>query len=232
MTAGLPTDFGTRYLARVDSLVDSRPHLKLLQVFLKDEKWGNEACRDREYLERDVKVLGLTATGWVYKAQDLDNAIFQPMENANRHVIVLNYLDCSVISILGEMFNIDPDFFYSHLAGCEQHHSGTWYPSELTSPPPLLSTRLQAPYIVLDFRRPYALDIDESNRLEKRNEFDDWRIQTCTILRSFHETMASPKIFAHERFSVTRKTDTLLSWGPTGIFCHAIFIGLSADVFE
>jgi hypothetical protein len=213
-------EFVGLYIDRVEALVGTQPQLELLWSFLKDERWGNNACRDRRSLLKDVKVLGHTSAGWVSEVQNPECASLQPVDKADRHAIVLNYLDSHLVAMLGVMFEIDPEFFYSHLAGCEQHFTGEWHPSRLTAAAPLLSTRLQAPFFVIDFRRLYACDASDDD-LDRLREYDDQRIQTCSILRSFHVTSFSTKIFGHERFSVVRIGSNINPpWGPTGTASH------------
>lgn len=184
------------YRDTVRSQLRRRPQLRYLESFITNNYLGNSACQDRRTLAQSVIVLDRIGGVWEERATTLK--FWEPLPNADGQAIVLDYLDSNSIERLGQEFSLDPQFFQSHLAGCEQHYSGDWATSDLTAPSCLRSSRQKGNFITVDYRRTY--DVSSSVRSES---FNHSRKQRCSLLRSFHLTLGSNVLFHHERYSVT-----------------------------
>ena len=171
--------------------------MKYLKRFLTNDHLGNSACYNRQTLSRSAVVLDRIGARWIQRTASSDLNSWSALPHSDGQAIILEYLDAEAITGLMLEFSLAPEFFKTHLAGCEQHHSGEWAPSDLTSAPCLRSSRQVANFFSIDYRRPYEAP-------EKSNiaTFDHTRKQRCSLLRSFHLTEGSTVLFQHERYSV------------------------------
>lgn len=185
------------YRDTIRSKLRQEPQLKYLESFVTNDRLGNSVCRDRSTIARSVVVLDRIGNAWIERSNASTLEFWKPVPNASGQAIVLNYLDSEAIEGLGQEFSLGPEFFQTHLAGSEQHHTGDWATSDLTAPPCLRSSRRRANFFTIDFRRTY----DVSN-LSKMAIFNHARKQRCSLLRSFHLTKDSEVLFHHERCSV------------------------------
>lgn len=186
------------YKNDIRSRLRNEPHLKYLESFLTNERLGNSSYRDRSTLARSAIVLDRFGDLWTERSPVSTRLPFwKAMPNASGQAIVLNYLDSEAIEGLGEEFLLAPEFFQSHLAGCEQHHSGEWATSDLTAPACLRSSHQHGNFFAIDLRRTYDVSSDS-----KISIFNHARKQRCSLLRSFHLTSNAHVLFHHERYSV------------------------------
>lgn len=162
-----------------------------------NDRLGNSVCRDRSTIARAVVVLDRIGNVWVERSKTSTLEFWKPLLNADGQAIILNHLNSEAIEGLGQEFSLGPEFFQSHLAGSEQHHTGDWATSDLTAAPCLRSSRRQANFFTIDYRRTY--DVSSPSKMAI---FDHARKQRCSLLRSFHLTKDSDILFHHERFSV------------------------------
>lgn len=185
------------YKDAVRSRLRQQPQLKYLESFMTNDRLGNSACRDRSTIARSAIVLDRIGDVWIERSERSILDFWKPLPNSDGQAIILNFLDYEAIEGLGQEFSLSPEFFQSHLAGSEQHHSGDWATSDLTAPPCLRSSRHQGNFFTIDLRRPY--DVSNSIKFES---FNHLRKQRCGLLRSFHFTKGSEVLFHHERYSV------------------------------
>lgn len=186
------------YKNDVRSRLRNEPQLKYLESFLTNERLGNSTCRDRSTLARSAIVLDRVGDVWTERSPASTSLPFwKPMPNASGQAIVLNYLDSEAIEGLGQEFLLAPELFQSHLAGCEQHHSGDWATNDLTAPPCLRSSHQHGNFFAIDLRRTY--DVSSSSKM---SIFNHARKQRCSLLRSFHLASNARVLFHHERYSV------------------------------
>ncbi|MCJ1263080.1 hypothetical protein MMC22_002950 [Lobaria immixta] len=185
------------YKDAVRSRLRQQPQLKYLESFMTNDRLGNSVCRDRSSIARSAIVLDRVGDVWIERSERSTVDFWKPLPNSDGQAIILNYLDSEAIEGLGQEFSLSPEFFQSHLAGSEQHHSGDWATSDLTAPPCLRSSRRQGNFFIIDLRRP--CDVSSSSKLES---FNYHRKQRCSLLRSFHLTNGSDVLFHHERYSV------------------------------
>lgn len=185
------------YKDEVRSRLRQKPQLKYLESFMADDRLGNSICRDRSTIARSAIVLDRINDVWIERSERSTLDFWKPQPNSHGQAIILNYLDSEAIERLGQEFSLSPEFFQSHLAGSEQHHSGDWATSDLTAPPCLRSSRRQGNFFTIDLRRPY--DVSSTSKL---GTFNYLRKQRCSLLRSFHLTKGSDFLFHHELYSV------------------------------
>ena len=173
------------------------PGLRYLVSFLDNNGMGNSACQDRSKISRNAVVLDNRNGTWTRRACSPETQTWEPIGDADGQAIIVDYLDTEVIEYLGSRFDLDPEFFQTHLAGCEQHCSGDWTRSDLSSPPCLRSRRRYGNFVSFDYRRPYQTRDDTSVA-----KFNHNRLQRCSLLRSYHWARKAEALFQHERYSV------------------------------
>ena len=168
-----------------------------LARFLDDSRIGNSACQSRSTLIRNAIVLDRINGSWNERVQSQDTQSWGPSQDADGQAIILDYLDPEAVDYLGSRFDLDPQFFQTHMAGCEQHYSGFWARSEYTSAPCLPSTKRSASFVSFDYRRPYVVQDDTSVAVFNHN-----RIRRCSLLRSYHWMGTAEALFEHERYTI------------------------------
>ena len=171
--------------------------MKYLKRFVEDDRLGNSACYDRQTLSRSMIVMDRIGARWTQRTPSSEPSLWSALPGSSGQAVIVDYLDAELIRGLMLEFSLAPELFKTHLAGCEQHHTGEWAPSDLTTPPCLRSTQKVASFFSIDYRRPY-----EAPEGLNKATFDHARKQRCSLLRSFHLTDGSTVLFQHERYSV------------------------------
>lgn len=219
-------EYTNAYLERVEQQCRFRPYLNIVAAFIRNDHSSNSACADRTTISKNVTVFGRTTSGWIRGPKPVSVGDVDRIPSADMHVIILDYLDSQMVTFLGMEFGIDPGFFYNHLAGSEQHHSGIWWPSDMSRAPPVLSERLEASTFSVTFRRCYTGTSDPKDKAKYLLGFDKRRIDTCSILRSFHRSQLSKRIFGSERLTVYESSGPPdPKWGHVGRFTlHKLLI--------
>ena len=172
---------------------DYKPQLGFLKHFEASPQAANSAVRDPSTLAHEIHILDRKQGCW----ESVYTEIGQLEADIDARVIVLNYLDAQVIHELRERFKFPDEVFAAHLEKCEQHHSGTWKPSDFTAEPLLPSTAHVKHFVSLDYRRPYR--IDQARSFE---DFEYNRLRRCSLLRSFHWAHRSKALYHHERVAM------------------------------
>ena len=173
------------------------PQMKYLKGFIENGHLGNSACYNRQTLSRSVVILDRIGASWTRRTAFSEPNFWSALPNSDGQAIILDYLDPEAIKGLMAEFSLAPEFFKTHLASCEQHYTGSWAPSNLTTAPCLRSSGQVAGFFSIGYRRPYETP-DGSNVAI----FDHARKQHCSLLRSFHITEGSTVLFQHEVYSV------------------------------
>lgn len=181
----------------LESRLGHNSQMIFLKRFIEHGHLGNSACYNRQTLSRSVTVLDRTGASWTQRTASSEQSFWSALPNSDGQAIILEYLDAEAIKGLMLEFSLAPEFFKTHLAGCEQHYTGSWAPSDMTTAPCLRSSGQVASFFSIDYRRPY----DAPERLSTEI-FDHTRIQRCSLLRSFHIAERSTVLFQHERYSV------------------------------
>lgn len=181
----------------LESKLRHDPQMKYLKKFIENSHLGNSACYKRQTLSRSVMILDRIGASWTQRSASSEQDFWSALPNSDGQAIILDYLDPEVIKELIVEFSLAPEFFKTHLAGCEQHYTGSWAPSNLTTAPCLRSSGQLAGFFSIGYRRPY-------NTPERSNVeiFDHARKQHCSLLRSFHMIEGSKVLFQHEVYSV------------------------------
>ena len=182
----------------LENKLGHNPQMKYLKRFIEQGHLGNRACYNRQTLSRSVVILDRIGARWTERTVPSEQNIWSALPNSDGQAIILDYLDPDVIKGLMVEFSIAPEFFKTHLAGCEQHYTGSWAPSNLTTAPCLRSSGQVAGFFSIGYRRPY--DMSEQSNVKI---FDHARKQRCSLLRSFHITEGSMVLFQHEVYSLT-----------------------------
>lgn len=185
------------YRQMVTDKLGEHPELAYLERFLNDNRMGNGACRNRSTLNHNAILLDRIKGAWIERARNLDIQSWKPSEGADGQAIVLDYLDSETIEYLGLQFDLDPQLFQTHLAGCEQHYEGYWAKHDLTAALCLRSIKRKAQFVSIDYRRPYVVRDDKGVA-----DFDYNRVQRCSLLRSYHWNGRAEVLFQHERYSI------------------------------
>ena len=174
---------------------DYRPQLGFLKHFEASSQAANSAVTDLSTLAHEINILDRKQGCW--ESVDTQNAIGKLEVGIDARVILLNYLDAQIIHELRRQFQFPAEVFAAHLEKCEQHHSGTWKPSDFTAEPLLPSTAHGKHLVSLDYRRPYRIDQSRSF-----DDFEHSRLQRCSLLRSFHWAHRSKGLYHHERITM------------------------------
>lgn len=173
------------------------PQMKYLKRFIENGHLGNSACYNRQTLSRSVMIMDRIDGSWTQRTASSEQNLWSALPKSDGQAIILDYLDPEAIKVLMAEFSLAPEFFKTHLAGCEQHYTGSWAPSHLTTAPCLRSSGQVSGFFSVAYRRPY--DLAEGLNVEI---FDHARKQRCSLLRSFHKTEGSAVLFQHEVYSV------------------------------
>lgn len=181
----------------IKSKIGHESQLRYLRRFIEDDRLGNSACQNRQTLSRSISVWDRNGAGWVERPASSNVSAWSALPNSSGQAIILEYLDSEAIKGLMLEFPLAPEFFQTHLAGCEGHRTGRWTTSDLTTAPCLRSSRQHGNFLNIDYRRPY--EVPEKSNIEL---FDYARKQRCSLLRSFHLTEGATVLFQHERFTV------------------------------
>lgn len=185
------------YRQIVREKLGDNPGLTYLANFLNDNRMGNFACQNRSTLSRNARTLDRRNGSWVERTWNQETRLWESSEDADGQAIIIDYLDSDAVEYLGLRFDLDPQVFQTHLAGCEQHYTGDWAKHDSTSAPCLRSSRRSAHFVSFDYRRPYNMRDDTSVAI-----FNQDRIQKCSLLRSYHWTRTAEALFQHERYSI------------------------------
>ena len=191
----------TTYRQTLRNRIGKHPELTYLAGFLDDSRMGNWACQNRSTLVRNAIVLDRTKGSWNENHQYQNTQSWEPCKGADGQAIIVDYLDSEAIQYLGSRFDLDPQVFQTHIAGCEQHYKGDWDESDLTSAPCLRSTKRSAHFVSFDYRRPYVVP-DNTSIADFKDKFNHKRIRSCSLLRSYHWAETAKAFFQHERYTI------------------------------
>lgn len=119
-------------------------------------------------------------------------------------IIFIEDLSVDMIDVLGTKYSMEPEFFADHLRGSEPFRTGKWLPVAVRAPKILPSCIREAPFYIVEFRRPYHL----SKGLE---DVIDLRSRVTNIPRGAHifkgrqTNKDLPDVFVFEKVSVYKK---------------------------
>ena len=177
----------------------TEPKLKYLNALIQNPRLGNNSIDSRHRLASDVVVLERKENGWHNREWKIGHQPWDGADSARSYAIIMNYLDLEALQSMVAL-GIDVRAFQAHIDGCEQHYTGTWWPSNLTSPPYLRTERYQSRFVSFDYRRRYTIK-DASDFAA----FDLSRKERSRLLRSHHLARSADALFEHERCTIAWK---------------------------
>ena len=184
------------YWTNIRKRFETEPKLQYLAAFIQDPRMGNSACKNRQRLARDVVILERNENRWREREWKIGHQPWDEADGARGYAIIMNYLDSEAVqSILA--LGIDVSAFQAHIDGCEQHYTGAWWPSNMTSAPYLRTEEHRSRFVSFDYRRRYTIR-DESDLAE----FEHSRKKRCSLLRSHHPARSANALFEHERCTI------------------------------
>jgi hypothetical protein len=185
-----------------------RPWLETLHEFLDPSAEGFAIKRSDRMSHFDIKVIRISMSGEVESPIKCDEpaqfkeAISEVEERCGT-LLIAKGLSRAMIDILGMEYNLDPDFFASHLQGTESFRTGIWAPptvQRLARAPNFLPDYIRkSPYYTVEFRRPYHIDGGLKITQLLRSS------QTSTPRGAQHLKDNLPNVFVSEKISVYRK---------------------------
>ncbi|KAL8786128.1 MAG: hypothetical protein Q9195_008332 [Heterodermia aff. obscurata] len=179
---------------------ETEPKLKYLGALMQDPRLGNNAYNSRQRLARDAIILERNEDGWHGREWKIGHQPWDAADSPRGYAIVMNYLDSEALQSITAL-GINVKAFRAHIDGCEQHYTGTWWPSHMTSPPYLRTEEHDSRFVSFDYRRRYK--IRDRTDLEA---FEVSRLERCTLLRSHHLAPSAGALFEHERCTI--------AWNP------------------
>jgi hypothetical protein len=151
----------------VEPKLQHRPWLDILHQFLNANAEGFAVEQDHRMLHFDIKVIHISKSGNVDSITKcttptkFKEAISEEKERGGT-LIIAKDLSRAMIDALGMQYEIEPEFFASHLGGTESFRMGYWESPTLRAParvPNLLPDYIRkAPFYTAEFRRPYHID--------------------------------------------------------------------------
>ena len=188
------------YWTDIRKRFETEPKLKYLGAFMQDPRLGNSACNSQPRLASDVVILERNENGWCEREWKIGHQPWDKADSARGYAIIMNYLDSEALQSIVAL-GIDVRAFQAYIDGCEQHYTGTWRPSNMTSPPYLRTEEHQSRFVSFDYRRRYT--IRDATDLA---EFELSRKERCSLLRSHHSARSADALFEHERCTI--------AWNP------------------
>jgi len=184
------------------------PWLETLHEFLDPCAEGFAIKQSDRMSHFDIKVIRISISGEVESPIKCDEPTqfkeaISEVEERRGTLLIAKGLSRAMIDILGMEYNLDPDFFASHLQGTESYRTGIWASPIVRRPartPNFLPDYIRkSPFYTVEFRRPYH--IDGGLKITKLLRSS----QTSTPRGVLHLKKNLPGIFGSEKISVYKK---------------------------
>jgi hypothetical protein len=185
-----------------------RPWLENLHQFMDPTSQGFEIDLGHRMTYFDIKVIHISMSGEVdsvIKCNTPDtfkNAIIDDQRRSGTLVIAKD-ISRAMIEALGTQYELEPEFFATHLRGTESYRKGHWVSPTLLArarAPNLLPDYLRkAPFYTGEFRRPYHI------KGGKHEVFRFRASETCTPRAAQNLQDDLPDIFSMEKISVYKR---------------------------
>jgi hypothetical protein len=203
----LPSEYHDRF---VRNNLLHRPWLDILDQFMDPNSNEYAVNLERRMLDFDITVIHISKSGDVESPIKCPNpikfkdAISETEQERSGTLIITKGISRDMIDSLGMKYELEPEFFASHLEGTESYRQGLWK-SPTVKPPPraphLLPSYLRkAAFYTAQYRRPYHIEggMDELIRL---------RSSETNTPRGIHVLARDiPDVFAAEKISIYRKS--------------------------
>jgi hypothetical protein len=189
-----------------------RPWLDILNEFLDPDAEGFPVDpQDHRLNDFDIEVIHISKSGKInppikcINPAEFKKAISEDKARIGT-LIIAEDLSRAMIDTLGIQYDLEPEFFASHLLGTESFRMGSWESPLLRAPPRapnILPDYLrEAPYYTAEFRRPYHIDggIEE---IKKRRSSETRTPRGTQMLKR-----DLPDVFTLEKISVYKKKES------------------------
>jgi hypothetical protein len=185
-----------------------RPWLEIVQKFMDPNAKGFAVDLDRRMTHFDIKVIHISTSGEsepVIKCdtpEKFHDAVEEDKERSGTLVIAKD-LSRAMIEALGTRYELEPEFFASHLAGTELYGMG--YRELPTSRAPARAPILLPDYIrkasfyTAEYRRPYCIEGGLNKVFELRSSKTNLARGVESVKGNF------PDLFVLEKISVYRE---------------------------
>jgi hypothetical protein len=185
-----------------------RPWLENLYQFMDPTSQGFEVDLGRRLRYFDITVIHISTSGEVDSIIECDtpdifkNAIIDDQERSGTLVIAKD-ISRAMIEALGTQYELEPEFFATHLLGTESFRKGHWVS-------PTLLARARAPNLLPEYLRKASFYTGEFRRLyyiegglHKVYQFRS--SETCTPRAAQNLKDELPDVFAIEKISVYKR---------------------------
>jgi hypothetical protein len=199
------SEYHDRFVA--DNL-QHRPWLEILHQFMNPNGEGFAVDPKHRMLHFDIKVIHISKSGNIESLTkctsltSFKDAIGDEKERSGTLVIAKD-LSQAMIDALGMQYELQPEFFASHLGGTESFGMGYWESPTVRPParaPNLLPDYLRkAPFYTAEYRRPYHIEGGKAKVLELRSS------ETSTPRGAQILKEDLPDIFVFEKISLYKK---------------------------
>jgi hypothetical protein len=183
-----------------------RPWLEIVQKFMDPTAKGFAVDLDRRMTYFDIKVIHISTSGESEPVINCDtpekfhNAVKEDKQRSGTLVIAKD-LSRAMIEALGTRYELEPEFFASHLGGTELYGMGYREPSRVPSRAPILLPDYirKASFYTAEYRRPYCIE----GGLNKVFELRSSKTNLPRGVVALEENL--PYVFVYEKISVYRK---------------------------
>lgn len=155
----------------------NRPWLDILHEFLDPTTEHFAVSPDHRLLYFDIQVIHISGDGEVNppikckNATEFNEAISNADSERRGTLVIAEDLSRAMIDALGMQYNLDPEFFASHLLGTQLFHTGEWQciRDPVRAPNILPGYLRKASYYTVEFRRPYHFPGGKKTIVELRS---------------------------------------------------------------
>jgi hypothetical protein len=197
----------------VEDNLQHRPWLDILHQFMNPNVEGFAVNPKRRMLHFDIKVIHISKSGSIESVikcltptKFKDAISEEERKERSGTLIIAKDLSRAMIDSLGMKYELEPEFFASHLEGTESFGMGTWESPTVRPParaPNFLPDYLRkAPFYTARYRRPYHIKGGQEEVFKLRSS----ETNTARGANVFNHDL--PDIFVSEKISVYKKPDS------------------------
>jgi hypothetical protein len=193
----------------IEDNLQHRPWLDILRQFMDPNAEGFAVNLERRMLYFDIKVIHISKSGNIESIikcltpTEFKDAISEERKERSGTFIIAKDLSRAMIDSLGMKYELEPEFFASHLEGTESYGMGAWESPTLRPPsraPNLLPDYLRkAPFYTVQYRRPYHIKGGMKEVFKLRTSVTNTSRGVHVLNRDL------PDVFGAEKISVYNK---------------------------
>lgn len=221
------------YYSGVQLKLLERPWLESLQQFMdyKAEGFAMDLVKRMEHF--DIKVIHVAKSGKIgaiikcSTAEEFGRALVQEGDVKERTgtLVVAKGLSRDMIEVLGNRFELEPEFFSSYLAGTELYRMGRADSVSLRAPPgapsPLSSYIKRAQFYTAEYRRAYQIE----GGLEGIVKLRTTKTSSPRGVQPVHGAL--PDFFAAEKISVYKRRGSNIGKPKPGLLVNGASTSLT-----